>query len=139
MKNCPTQDKGVRRGAWKDKKGQRGLPTRNPRLRPTQNPGQAQPSFDCQGGRMKNPRQGQHRTQDKRCARYRILSKMTRQALARPQTRAGISSREEEVCPSNPNNERVMTMVIFLPSAVESCGGSHGISSREEGVCSSYS
>ena len=51
----------------------------------------------------------------------------------------GISSREEEVCPSSPKKEGVMTMVIFFPSSVESCGGGHGISSREEEVCSSYS
>jgi hypothetical protein len=44
-----------------------------------------------------------------------------------------ISSREEEVCPSSPKNERKMTMVIF----VETCGGGHGISSREEEVCPS--
>jgi len=45
----------------------------------------------------------------------------------------GISSREEEVCPSSPKNERSMTMVIFIPSLVESCGDDHGISSRERG------
>ena len=45
------------------------------------------------------------------------------------------SSREEEVCPSDPKKEGVMTMVIFFPSSVESCGGGHGISSREEEVC----
>jgi hypothetical protein len=43
------------------------------------------------------------------------------------------SSREEEVCPSSPKKERVMTMVIFFYTSVESCGGGHGISSREEG------
>ena len=30
-----------------------------------------------------------------------------------------------------------MTMVIFFPSTVESCGGARGISSREERVCPS--
>ena len=30
-----------------------------------------------------------------------------------------------------------MTMVIFLPSSVESCGGGHGTSSRAEEVCPS--
>ena len=49
----------------------------------------------------------------------------------------GISSREEEVCPSSPKNERSMTWVIFLLPSVESCGGDHGISSREEEVCPS--
>ena len=48
----------------------------------------------------------------------------------------GISSGEEEVCPSSPKKERSMTMAIFLPSSVGSCGGGHGISSREEEVCS---
>ena len=47
------------------------------------------------------------------------------------------SSREEEVCPSSPKKERVMTKVIFFRSSVESCGGGHGISSREEEVCPS--
>ena len=42
-----------------------------------------------------------------------------------------------EVCPSNPKKERSMTMVIFLPSSVESRGCGHGISSREEGVYAS--
>jgi len=36
------------------------------------------------------------------------------------------SSREEEVCPSSPKKQEVMTMVILLPSSVESCGGDHG-------------
>ena len=49
------------------------------------------------------------------------------------------SSREEGVWPSYPKKERVMTMVIFFNSSIESCGGGHGISSREEEVCSSYS
>jgi len=44
------------------------------------------------------------------------------------------SSREEEVCPSSPQKERVMTMVIFFLSSVESCEAGHGKSSREEGV-----
>ena len=34
---------------------------------------------------------------------------------------------------------RVMTMVIFFHTAVESCGGGLGISSREKKVCPSYS
>ena len=46
------------------------------------------------------------------------------------------SSREEEVCPSGPEKNEVMTMVIFFLSSVESCGGDHGWSSREEEVCS---
>jgi hypothetical protein len=49
----------------------------------------------------------------------------------------GRSSGEEEVGPSSPKNERSMTMVIFLPSSVESCGFGHGISSREEEFCPS--
>ena len=49
------------------------------------------------------------------------------------------SSREEDVCPSSPKNERNMTMAIFLLSPVESCGGDYGISSREEEVCPYYS
>ena len=44
----------------------------------------------------------------------------------------GISSSEEEVCPSGPKKDRAMTTVIFLQSSVESCGGENGISSREE-------
>ena len=36
-----------------------------------------------------------------------------------------ISSIEEEVCPSNPKNERSSTMASFLLSHVESCGGNH--------------
>ena len=47
------------------------------------------------------------------------------------------SSREEWVCKSNPKKEDVMTMVIFFLSAVEGCGGGHGISSKEEEVCPS--
>ena len=47
------------------------------------------------------------------------------------------SSREEWVSPSSPKMEGVMTMVIFVPSSVESCGGGHGISSKEEEVCHS--
>ena len=39
----------------------------------------------------------------------------------------GISSREEEVCPSSPKTEEVMTMVIFFHSSVDSCGGGHVI------------
>ena len=35
----------------------------------------------------------------------------------------GISSREEEVCPSGPKKEGLMTMASCLPSLVESCGG----------------
>ena len=50
----------------------------------------------------------------------------------------GISSKEEEVCPSSPKKERSMAMVIFLPSSIESCGGGHGICSREGKVCPSY-
>ena len=45
------------------------------------------------------------------------------------------SSREEEVCPSSHKKERVMAMVNFLLSSVESCRGDHRISSREEEVC----
>ena len=33
-----------------------------------------------------------------------------------------------------PKQERRITMVIFLHSSVESCGGGHGISSREDEV-----
>ena len=44
------------------------------------------------------------------------------------------SSGEEGVCLSSPRKERVMTMVIFFHTSVESCGVGHGISSREEGV-----
>ena len=36
------------------------------------------------------------------------------------------SSREEEVCPSSPKKEEVMTMVVLFLSSVESCGGDHG-------------
>ena len=36
------------------------------------------------------------------------------------------SSREEEVCPSSPKKEEVMTMVILFLSSVESCGSDHG-------------
>ena len=49
----------------------------------------------------------------------------------------GISSREEVVCPSSPEQERVMTMVILNLSSGESCGGDHGISSLEAGVWTS--
>jgi hypothetical protein len=35
-------------------------------------------------------------------------------------------SRTEEVCLSTPRKERSMTMVTFLLSSVESCGGDHG-------------
>ena len=45
----------------------------------------------------------------------------------------GISSREEEFCPSSPKNERSMTMAVLLPSSVGSCGGGHGISFRDGG------
>ena len=47
------------------------------------------------------------------------------------------SSRQEGVWPSSPNKERVMAMVIFFLSSVESCEGGHGISSKEEAVCHS--
>ena len=33
------------------------------------------------------------------------------------------SSREEEVCPSSPKNDRSMTIAILLLPSVESCGG----------------
>jgi hypothetical protein len=36
------------------------------------------------------------------------------------------SSREEEVCPSGPKKDEVMTMVILFLSSVEGCGGDHG-------------
>ena len=36
------------------------------------------------------------------------------------------SSREEEVCPSGPQRDEVMTMVILFLASVESCGGDHG-------------
>ena len=49
------------------------------------------------------------------------------------------SSREEGGCPSSPKKERVMTMVIFFHTSVESCGGYHGMSSKEEGDWSSNS
>ena len=39
--------------------------------------------------------------------------------------------REEEVCPSGHKKEKVMTMVTFFHTSVESCGGDHGVSSRE--------
>ena len=42
--------------------------------------------------------------------------------------------REKRGCPSSAKKERVMTMVIFFHTSVESCGGDNGISSREE-VC----
>ena len=42
---------------------------------------------------------------------------------------------KEEVRASSPKDARSMTMVIFIPSSVQSCGGDHGRSSREE-VCS---
>ena len=47
------------------------------------------------------------------------------------------SSIEEDVCPSSPKEDEVLTMVVSLLSSVESCGGGHGISSREEEVCPS--
>ena len=47
------------------------------------------------------------------------------------------SSKGDEVCPSGPKIERVMTMVIFFLSPVEGLGGDHGISSKEEKVCPS--
>jgi len=47
--------------------------------------------------------------------------------------------REEEVCPSGPKKERVMTVVIFFQTSVESFGGDHGIDSRDEGVWPSSS
>ena len=48
------------------------------------------------------------------------------------------SSREEWVWPSSSEKERVMTMVIFFRTSIESCGDDHGIS-REEGVWPSSS
>ena len=39
----------------------------------------------------------------------------------------GISSEQGEVCPSSPEKERSMTMVICLPFSVESCEGGHGL------------
>jgi len=36
-------------------------------------------------------------------------------------------SREEEVCPSSPEKEKVMAVVTLLPSSVESCEGGHGL------------
>ena len=42
----------------------------------------------------------------------------------------GISSTEEEACPSSRKNERSMAMSIFLLSPVESCGGDHGLLER---------
>ena len=48
-------------------------------------------------------------------------------------------AREEEICTSSPKKEGVMTMVIFFLSLVERCEGDHGISSIEEEVCSSHS
>ena len=51
----------------------------------------------------------------------------------------GISSREEEVCPSSLEKERSTTMAILLLYSVRSCGGGHSIYSREEEVCSPYS
>ena len=44
------------------------------------------------------------------------------------------SSREEGVWPSSPKKERVMAMVIFFHTSVESCEGGLGISSRGEGL-----
>ena len=38
-----------------------------------------------------------------------------------------------------PKKERVMTMVIFFHTSVQSCGGYHGMSSEEEGVWPSSS
>ena len=49
------------------------------------------------------------------------------------------SSREEGVWPTSPKKEKVMTMVIFFHTSVESCEGGHGISSREEEVWPSSS
>ena len=49
------------------------------------------------------------------------------------------SSREEEVWPSSPKKERVITIVIFIHISVESCEGGHGISSREDEVWPSSS
>ena len=49
------------------------------------------------------------------------------------------SSGEEGDCSSSPKKERVMTMVIFFHTSVESCYGGHGMSAREEAVCSSSS
>ena len=49
------------------------------------------------------------------------------------------SSREEGVGPSSPKKERVMTVVIFFHTSVESCEGGHGTSSSEEEVWPSYS
>ena len=49
----------------------------------------------------------------------------------------GITSKEEEVCPSSPKNDKSVTMAILLPSSVESCGGDHGIPSKGEEVCPS--
>ena len=46
---------------------------------------------------------------------------------------------EMGVWPSSPKKERVMTLVIFFHTSVESCVGDHGISSREEGVWPSSS
>ena len=51
----------------------------------------------------------------------------------------GISSKEEEVCPSSLKKEGSMTMAIFLPSSVESCRGGHSTSSRDAEVCPSNS
>ena len=42
-----------------------------------------------------------------------------------------------EVCPSSAKNEKSMSMVIFILSSVESCGGGHGISYGERKVCPS--
>ena len=47
------------------------------------------------------------------------------------------SSREEQVCPSSPKKEGVMTMVIFFLSSVGGYGGGNGISSIEEEACHS--
>jgi len=46
----------------------------------------------------------------------------------------GRSDRDEEVCPSSPKEERHMTMAIFLPASVDSCGGGNGISSKKGGM-----
>ena len=49
------------------------------------------------------------------------------------------SLREEGGCPSSPEKEMVMTMVIFFHTSVEKCGDGHGISSKDEGVWPSSS
>ena len=39
----------------------------------------------------------------------------------------GISSTEEDVCPSSPKKKRSMIMAVLLPSPVKSCGGDHSL------------